>query len=82
MNLQIEISEGMSQIIAGKVRSGEFESPESFAMTAIARYLDEQAEIAHTGALIAEAEASGPYLELNDAEWDRIMAEALAGGPH
>ena len=48
------------QAIANEIKGGEFGTPESLAIAAIGRYLDEQAESAHTDALIAESDASGP----------------------
>ena len=48
------------QIIANHIKGGEFGTPESLVLAAIGRYLDEQAEIAHTDVLIAESDASGP----------------------
>ena len=39
---------------------------------------DEDAEIAHTEALLQEGADSGDYIELNDPEWDRMEREAVA----
>lgn len=78
MTLELEIPERMSQLMADQLRAGEFNSPESLAMTAIARYLDDKAEAAHTQMLIDEADASGPAIELTEAELKKIFAEARA----
>ncbi|MBI1789479.1 MAG: hypothetical protein HYR60_18240 [Acidobacteria bacterium] len=39
---------------------------------------DEDAEIAHTEALLQEAADSGEYVELNEEEWERMEREAVA----
>ena len=78
MTLELELPERMSQLMADQIRCGEFKSPESLALAAIARYLDDKAEAAHTQMLIDEADASGPYIDLTEAEMDKIMAEARA----
>ncbi len=39
---------------------------------------DEDAEIAHTEALLQEAADSGDHVELTEAEWDRMERDALA----
>ncbi len=82
MTLELELSEQMSQLMADQLRAGEFKSPESLAMAAIARFLDDKAEDAHIQMLLDEAEASGPYLEFTADEFslelDKIMAEARA----
>jgi len=41
---------------------------------------DEDAEIAHTEALLQEGAGSGDYIELDDWEWDRMEREAVAAG--
>lgn len=64
------------QVIADQIQGGKFGTPESLAIAAIGRYLDEQAEIAHTDALIAESDASGPAEAIDKAEFDRLFAEA------
>jgi len=38
----------------------------------------EDAEIAHTEAMLEEAVASGGYIELDSEEWDLIEREAIA----
>ena len=38
----------------------------------------EDAAIAHTESLLQEAADSGDYIELTEAEWDRMEREALA----
>lgn len=76
MQIQLELSERMSQAIANQVRDGEFETPECLVLAAIGRYLDEKLEIAHTDALIAESDASGPAVAIDKAEFDRLFAEA------
>ncbi len=82
MTLELELSESMSQLMADQLRGSEFKSPESLAIAAIARYLDDKAEAAHTQMLIDEADASGPYLEFTEAElkveMDKILSEAKA----
>ena len=78
MTLELEISEHMSKLMACQLQRGEFKSPESLALAAIARYLDDKAEAAHTQMLIDEADASGPYIDLTEAEMDKIMVEARA----
>ena len=82
MTLELELSEQMSQLMADQLRDGEFKSPESLAMAAIARFLDDKAEDAHIQMLLDEAEASGPYLEFTADEFSlelgKIMAEARA----
>ena len=76
MQIQLKFSERMSQAIANEIKGGEFGTPERLAIAAIGRYLDEQAEIAHTDALIAESDASGPAVAIDKAEFDRLFAEA------
>jgi hypothetical protein len=39
---------------------------------------DEDAEIAHTEALLQEAADSGDYVELTENEWNQMEREALA----
>ena len=78
MTLELELSEQMSQLMADQLRDGEFKSPESLAMAAIAQYLDDKSEDARIQMLLDEAEASGPYIEFTEAEMDKIMAEARA----
>lgn len=78
MTLELEISEPMSQLMAGQVRRGEFRSPEFLAIAALAKYLDDKAEAAHTQMLMDEADASGPDIELTEAEMDKIFAETRA----
>ena len=39
---------------------------------------DEDAEIAHTEALLRAGADSGDYTELNEREWDRMEIEAAA----
>ena len=39
---------------------------------------EEDAEIAHTEALLEEAAQSGEHVELNEQEWDRVERESLA----
>ena len=39
---------------------------------------EEDAEIAYTEALLVEAIESGDYVELNEAEWDRMESEVAA----
>lgn len=82
MTLELELSESMSQLMAEQLRGSEFKSPESLAIAAIAAYLDDKAERAHTQMLIDEADASGPYLVFTEAElkveMKNIMAEARA----
>ncbi len=76
MQIQLELSERMSQAIATQIKGGKFGTPESLVLAAIGRYLDEQAEIAHTDVLIAESDASGPAVAIDKAEFDRLFAEA------
>ena len=78
MTLELEISEHMSQLMADQLRGGEFKSPESLALAAIAQYLDDKAERAHTQMLMDEADDSGPAIELTEAEMKTIFAEARA----
>lgn len=78
MTLELELSEQMSQLMADQLRDGEFKSPESLAMAAISRFLDDKLEDAHIQMLIDEADASGPCIELTEAEMKTIMAEARA----
>lgn len=77
MNLQIELPERMSQLIRARVHDGEFNSAENLAVAAIGRYLDDQAEMAHTAAIIAEADASGDSIDLDETEMNKILQEAL-----
>src|SRR6266849_2894502 len=39
---------------------------------------DEDAEIAHTEALLQEGADSGDHIELTEEEWDRMEREAIA----
>ena len=39
---------------------------------------DEDAEIAHSEALLQEAVDSGDYIELTEHEWDKMEREAMA----
>ncbi len=39
---------------------------------------EEDAEIAHTEALLREASDSGGHIELTEAEWDRMERDAIA----
>jgi hypothetical protein len=39
---------------------------------------DEDAEIAHTEALLEEAAASGAHLEFTEDEWNRVEREAVS----
>jgi len=39
---------------------------------------NEDAEVAHTEALLQDAADSGDYIELTEEEWDRMEREALA----
>jgi hypothetical protein len=40
--------------------------------------LDDQAEIAHTDALIAESDASGPAVAISKSEFENMFAEVKA----
>lgn len=78
MQIQVELSDRMSKLVAEKIRLGESESPERLALTAIGRYLDDMAEIAHTDALIAESDASGPAVPISKSEFENMFAEVKA----
>ena len=45
----------MSEGVAEKIRAGVCGSPETLALSAIGRYLDDPAEIAHADSLLAAA---------------------------
>jgi hypothetical protein len=78
MTLELELPEHISQLMTEQLRDSEFKSAESLALAAIAQYLDDKAERAHTQMLIDEADASGPAIELTEAELKKIFAEARA----
>jgi glucokinase len=44
---------------------------------AVRHFIEDDAEIAHTEALLQEAAESGDYLELTEHEWDSIEREAV-----
>jgi hypothetical protein len=46
-------------------------------MTTTFHPCEDDAEIAHTEALLQEAAGSGHYLELTEREWDSIEREAI-----
>ena len=46
-------------------------------MTSTFNPFEDDAEIAHTEALLQEAAESGDYLELTEREWDSINREAV-----
>jgi Arc/MetJ-type ribon-helix-helix transcriptional regulator len=65
----------MERFISDKLGRGEFRSADEMMCAALQRMVE--VEMAHTEALLREAEESGEYIELNDTVWTTIGQEAF-----
>jgi putative addiction module CopG family antidote len=77
MTVTIELSPEMERFISEKLDRGEFRSADEMMRAALQRMVEEEAEAVETEALLREAEESGEYMELNDAVWTSIEADAF-----
>ena len=77
MTVTVELSPEMERFISDKLTCGEFPSADEMMRAALQRMFEEEAEMAHTAALLREAEDSGEYIELNDAVWASIERDAV-----
>ena len=77
MTVRVELSPELEQAVNEKVRKGEFLTADDLVRQAVRRFIEDDAEIAHTEALLQEAAESGDYLELTEHEWDSIEREAV-----
>jgi putative addiction module CopG family antidote len=77
MTVRVELSPELEQAINEKVRKGEFPTADDLVRQAVRHFIEDDAEVAHTEALLQEAVESGGYLELTEHEWDSIEREAV-----
>jgi putative addiction module CopG family antidote len=77
MTVRVELSPELEQAVNEKVRKGEFLTADDLVRQAVRHFIEDDAEIAHTEALLQEAVESGDYLELTEHEWDGIEREAV-----
>ena len=77
MTVTVKLGPELEQYVNEKVREGEFRTAGDVLQSALERLIEEEAEIAHTEALLQEAADSGDYVELTEQEWDRMEREAL-----
>ncbi len=77
MTVRVELSAELEQAVNEKVRKGEFLMADDLVWQAVRHFIEDDAEIAHTEALLQEAAGSGDYRELTEHEWDSIEREAV-----
>ena len=77
MTVRVKLSPELEQAVNEKVRKGEFPTADDLVRQAVRHFIEDDAEIAHTEALLQEAAESGDYLELTEREWDSIEREAV-----
>ena len=75
--VRVELSLELEQAVNEKVRKGELPTADDLVRQAVRYFIEDDAEIAHTEAMLQEAAESGDYLELTEHEWDSIEREAV-----
>jgi putative addiction module CopG family antidote len=77
MTVTVELSLEMERFVSDKLGRGEFRSADEMVRAALQRMVEDEAEMAHTEALLREAEESGEYVEVDDSVWTTIGQEAF-----
>jgi putative addiction module CopG family antidote len=75
--MNVTLSPDVEKLVRDKVARGEYASADDLVNEAVQRLVEDEAEIAHTEALLQEAAESGEYIELTTKEWDDMEREAL-----
>jgi putative addiction module CopG family antidote len=75
--MNVTLSPEVEKLVRDKVARGEYASADDLVNEAVQRLVEDEAEIAHTEALLQEAAESGEYIELTAKEWDDMEREAL-----
>lgn len=78
MTVTVELSPEMERFISDKLGRGEFRSADEMMCVALQHMVEDEAEMAHTEALLREAEESGEYVER--LRLDDHWARSLPGG--